>query len=181
MDIDSGQELKYNEVGEIWISGPSIMLGYYKNEEATSEIISEDEKGQKWIRTGDLGCMNEDGLLFHKGRIRRIYLTSVMGQPAKIFPNMVEQIINRQAGVEESAVVGRYIENSAYYEPVGFIVLKDKSMEHKVVEEQVRESCEKELPPYMIPVEYRFVEKLPYTSVGKVDFRKLETEAENRT
>ena len=53
--------------------------------------------------------MNEDGLLFHKGRIRRIYLTSVMGQPAKIFPNMVEQIIKRQAGVEESAVVGRYI------------------------------------------------------------------------
>lgn len=181
MDIDSGQELKYNEVGEIWISGPSIMLGYYKNEEATSEIISEDEKGQKWIHTGDLGCMNENGLLFHKGRIRRIYLTSVMGQPAKIFPNMVEQIINRQAGVEESAVVGRYMENSAYYEPVGFIVLKDKSMEHKVVEEQVRKSCEKELPPYMIPTEYRFVEKLPYTSVGKVDFRKLETEAENRT
>ena len=181
MDIDSGQELKYNEVGEIWISGPSIMLGYYKNEEATSEIISVDEKGQKWIHTGDLGCMNEDGLLFHKGRIRRIYLTSVMGQPAKIFPYMVEQIINRQAGVEESAVVGRYMENSAYYEPVGFIVLKDKSMEHKVVEEQVRESCEKELPPYMIPAEYRFVEKLPYTSVGKVDFRKLETEAENRT
>lgn len=181
MDIDSGQELKYNEVGEIWISGPSIMLGYYKNEEATSEIISEDEKGQKWIRTGDLGCMNEDGLLFHKGRIRRIYLTSVMGQPAKIFPNMVEEIMNRQAGVKESAVVGRYMENSAYYEPVGFVVLKDKSLKHKSVENQIRESCEKELPSYMIPVEYRFIEKLPYTSVGKVDFRKLETEAENRT
>lgn len=181
MDIDSGQELKYNEVGEIWISGPSIMLGYYKNEEATSEIISEDEEGQKWIRTGDLGCMNEDGLLFHKGRIRRIYLTSVMGQPAKIFPNMVEQVMNRQAGIKESAVVGRYMENSAYYEPVGFVVLKDKSLKHKSVENQIRESCEKELPSYMIPVEYRFVEKLPYTSVGKVDFRKLETEAENRT
>ncbi len=180
MDIDSGQELKYNEVGEIWISGPSIMLGYYKNEEATSEIISEDEKGQKWIHTGDLGCMNENGLLFHKGRIRRIYLTSVMGQPAKIFPNVVEEIINRQAGIEESAVVGRYMENSAYYEPVGFVVLKDKSLEHKSVEKQIRESCEKELPSYMIPVEYRFVEKLPYTSVGKVDFRKLEAEAENR-
>lgn len=48
------------------------------------------------------------------------------------------------------------------------------------MKKQIRESCEKELPSYMIPVEYRFVEKLPYTSVGKVDFRKLEAEAENR-
>lgn len=86
MDTDSMQELPYNQAGEIWISGPSIMLGYYNKSKETDDMIVTDENGVRWIRTGDLGHITENGLLFHEGRIRRIYLTSHEGQPAKISP-----------------------------------------------------------------------------------------------
>ena len=60
LDIDTGEELGYNQEGEICVSGPSMMMEYYKNPEATREIIFE-ENGTRWLRTGDLGHVTKDG------------------------------------------------------------------------------------------------------------------------
>ncbi len=176
MDVDTGKELSYEEVGEIWISGPSIMLGYYKNQEATKEIITLDETGRRWIRTGDLGYINKNGLLFHQGRIRRIYLTAVEGQPAKIFPNLVEDAIKSAEPVADCTVVARFKQNSAYYEAVAYVILKDKAMTMGQTQcsDLLRKICKDKVPTYMCPVEYRYVREFPYTLIGKVDFRKLE-------
>ncbi len=178
MKLDSEDEATYDELGEIWISGPSIMLGYYYNDDATEKIITIDEAGQRWIHTGDLGYISKDGLLFHKGRIRRIYLTSAEGQPAKIFPVRIEEVINTLDEVENCAVVGRHVQNSQYYEAVGFVVLKEEISTFKQMIDKLTQTCEKELPFYMVPVAWHFVNELPRTPVGKVDFRKLEDEAE---
>ena len=175
VDTDTQQELKYMETGEIWISGPSIMQGYYKKPVETEEMIVTDEDGVRWIRTGDLGHMTEDGLLFHEGRIRRIYMTTHEGQPAKIFPMLVENALKKSVSVQECSVVGRKRKNSDYYEAVAFIVKNDTKT--ALLEDELNEICRKHIPTYMVPAEYRFVEELPHTPIGKIDFRALEKEA----
>ena len=174
------KELQVNQTGEIWFSSPSIMIGYYNMPEETGEIIMTDENGNRWIRTGDLGHMTEDGLLFHEGRIRRIYITSHEGQPAKIFPVLVEDHIRKSDAVFDCVVVGRLKENSANYEAVAYVILKNQETESEIVEAELEALCRKNTPSYMWPVEYRFINELPHTPIGKVDFRALEREAESK-
>ncbi len=181
MDTDSGEELPYNQSGEIWISGPSIMKGYYNNPEPTNDLIHTDPDGTRWVRTGDLGRINEDGLVFHEGRIRRIYLTDFENQPAKIFPLLVEREIVECADVEACCVVGRMRQNSACYEPVAFVIKAQCDMNADQLTAQLTELCEQSLPSYMQPVEYRYLDELPHTPIGKVDFRKLEEMAAQLT
>ena len=178
VDTDDGKELPYNRTGEIWISGPSIMLGYLDNQEATDELIVIDKTGEKWVKTGDLGHIDENGLLFHEGRLRRIYLTVVEGQPAKIFPMTVEKAIKKSDKVADCTVVGRFKKNSAYYESVAFVI-KKQDMQDSLVVKELEAICFSEIPSYMRPVEYRFIEQIPHTPIGKVDFRKLEELATN--
>ena len=178
MNLDTLQEIGYNQTGEIWISGPSVMLGYYKKPKETTEMIITDEKGIRWIRTGDLGHITEEGLLFHEGRIRRIYMTAHEGQPAKIFPMLVESTLKKSVHVSECTVVGRKRKNSDYYESVAYVVKKDSTQQNACVVEELNTICSINIPTYMIPAEYRFVKELPHTPVGKIDFRVLEREAQ---
>lgn len=173
MDLDTGKELGYNETGELWISGPSIMLGYFENSQANAETLVTDEHGRRWIKTGDLAHIDGDGLVFHDGRIRRIYLTASKGHPAKIFPTLVEQTILGCEGVEDCMVVGRFMKDSAYYEPVAFIV----AHQGDALRDALSAKCRAALPNYMWPVEYRFVDAIPLTPIGKKDYRILEVEA----
>lgn len=178
VDPDTLQELPIGQSGEVWIGGPSVMLGYYNKPEANAEIIVTDENGLRWIRTGDLGRLNEDGLLFHQGRIRRIYMTAFDGQPAKIFPMVVEDAIRKSGEAAACSVVGRKRRGSDYYEAVAFVVKKDPSADDASLTEIFNTSCAENVPSYMVPVEYRFVTELPHTPIGKVDFRALEKKAE---
>ena len=173
MNTETKEECSYDEIGEIWISGPSVMLGYYHNKEATDELIYVDEAGKRWIKTGDLGRIDRNGLLFHEGRIRRIYLTAVEGQPAKIFPTLVESVIKEDDKIVDCVVVGRPKKSSAYYESVAFVIAR-KDSDKDSVREKLRLLCLEAVPSYMRPVEYRFIDEMPHTPIGKIDFRKLE-------
>ncbi len=177
VDTDTLEELTYEQSGEVWISGPTIMLGYLNKPVETAETIVTDDNGVRWIRTGDLGYLTKEGLLFLQGRIRRIYITVHEGQPAKIFPMLVEEKIKQCEEVADCVVVGRLKENSTNYESVAFVVLKNIDRKERL-EEALATICENSVPSYMRPVEYRFVSDLPHTPVGKVDFRALEKEAE---
>lgn len=174
VDTDTLEEVVYGEIGEIWISGPTVMQGYYNMPKETSEITVIDQNGTKWIRTGDLGYITEDGLIFHRGRLRRIYLTSFEGQPAKIFPMLVEDKLKNSAAVFDCVVVGRLKKNSANYESVAFVVLDDGYEPTEALKDELAQICIDNTPSYMWPVEYRFVTDLPHTPIGKVDFRALE-------
>lgn len=88
-----------------------------------------DQIQKKWIHIGDLGYINKDGQVFHRGRIRRIYLTAVEGQTAKIFPNLMEDAIKSAEPVCDCAVVARFKQNSAYYEAVAYVILNDEVMD----------------------------------------------------
>jgi len=175
VDTDTLEERPYNKIGEIWVSSPGIMLGYLGDEEATNEMIVTDKDGTRWLRTSDLGYMTEEGLLYHKGRMRRIYMTVHDGQGAKIFPAVPEDAIRTSKDVMDTAVACRPMRNSTFYEPVAFVVKEPAS--HKTDEElteELKQINKDSVPSYMRPVKYVYLDNLPLTVAGKVDFVKLE-------
>lgn len=89
-----------NEVGEIQVRGDNVMTGYYKNEEATKAAFTADG----WMRTGDLGLLDEDGNIYIKGRSKNMILTA-NGQ--NIYPEEVEELLNAMPHVKESIVIER--------------------------------------------------------------------------
>ena len=177
VDTDTLQELPYEQSGEIWISGPTIMLGYLGKPDETAKTIVTDEEGVRWIRTGDLGYVTKDGLLFHQGRLRRIYITVHEGQPAKIFPLLIEETIKKCNSVSVCSVVGRKQANSENYEAIAYIVKKNSMQDNEKLNAEVLALCQEHLPTYMVPKEFRLIEEMPLTASAKIDFRKLEQEA----
>ena len=168
---ETGEELKYNEVGEIYMSGPSVMLGYYNNEKNTADIKVVDSEGKYWIKSGDLGYMDEDGNIFIKGRIKRIIIRH---DGFKAFPITIENAISKHPSVETCCVVGKPdLVNNYGQVPIAFVVLNEKKVIAKV-ESELKEICRKELPEYAQPEGWQFIDKLPLTSIGKVDYRMLE-------
>jgi long-chain acyl-CoA synthetase len=89
---------KHTGEGEIWAKGPNIMMGYYKNEEKTREVLTEDG----WFKTGDLGVFDKDGWLSHKGRLKNM-IVGANGE--NIYPEEIESLINNFKHVAESIVI----------------------------------------------------------------------------
>ena len=174
VDPQNGCELSYCEEGEICFSGPTMMMGYYKNPEATDEIIIKDEKGNKWLHTGDIGYMSEDGNIFVTGRIKRISMTKGNdGNITKIFPDRIEKIIDLHPNVEICCVICVPSKDRINY-PKAFVVLKNKSNADKTKTELL-DCCQKKLPGYMVPEEIEYVNDLPRTPRGKINYRALES------
>lgn len=101
--LGTTEELDYGEEGEICISGPYAMLGYLNNPEETEKVMVTHPDGTVWVHSGDLGCMDEDGFIFIKGRIKRM-ITCFDGH--KIFPVQIESVIGMVNDVQSCAVVG---------------------------------------------------------------------------
>ena len=93
-----------NGIGEIHVKGPTVMLGYYQNEEATKQVL--DNKG--WLNTGDLGYVDKKGFLFLCGRKKSVI---VLKNGKNVFPEELETVINRIDGIKESFVYGKPEEN----------------------------------------------------------------------
>ncbi|HCY00766.1 MAG TPA: long-chain fatty acid--CoA ligase, partial [Bacteroidales bacterium] len=98
MEVKIDSQDPQNIVGEILVKGTNVMLGYYKNEEATKHVLGPDG----WLRTGDLGLIDADGYLFIKGRSKNMILGS-SGQ--NIYPEEIEGLIDNLPYVQESLVV----------------------------------------------------------------------------
>lgn len=174
---DTEIELSYNQTGEICITGPNVMLGYYNNIEATENVIKIHKDGKAWVHSGDIGYMNENGSLFVVDRIKRMI---VRNDGFKVFPTMIDEIIMKHIAVVESCTVG--IRDYAHVQgklPFVYVVLqKQKWMYREEIRKELFELCKKELPEYAQPVEISFLDKMPYTSIGKVNYLALEKEVE---
>ena len=177
VDVETGNELPYGEEGEICFSGPTLMIGYYNNKTATDEIIV-NSNGERWMHTGDVGYISKDGVVFVTGRIKRIIMTKGLdGQVTKLFPDRIEKAIYLHHMVDLCCVIGIPDSNRIHY-PKAFIVLKDKS-DLVSVKAEIVDFCRNNLPEYMVPEEISFVDNLPRTQRGKIDYRALE-EQENK-
>ena len=152
------------------------MLGYYNNETATNDIVKVHLDGQRWLHTGDLGYIDENGILFVTGRIKRIIMTKGTDQqPTKLFPDRIEKVLNTHSAVELSCVIGIPDADRINY-PKAIIELKDKAnnVNKKNIREELMSICRKNLPGYMVPDEIEFIDIMPRTPRGKVDYRTLE-------
>ena len=172
---DSEEELGYNQPGEICITGPNTMIGYFDNPEATDAIIKEHSDGQKWVHSGDIGYMTENGNIFIIDRLKRMLIRY---DGFKVFPSIIEKAISQHNAVESCKVVAIADEEHRQGKlPKAHIVLKEEYKEHETeIAEQIRTLCSEQLPEYCQPKDYKYRDTLPLTPVGKVDYLALEAE-----
>lgn len=169
-------ELKYYEEGEIYIESPTTMLGYLNNIEEERKVLKAHKDNTKWIHTGDLGYMDEDGFIYVTGRIKRMIISGGF----KIYPSEIEKVIFENKAVENCCIIA--IDDDTYGSiPEAHVILKE---EYKQYEEEIKKAiyteCTKKLPSYAIPKNYIFKDSFPLTSVGKIDYKKLEKESNKK-
>jgi long-chain acyl-CoA synthetase len=152
---DDGCDVPVGEVGEVWVAGPTVMKGYYKDEAATREVL----RGG-WLATGDLGRIDRDGYVYIVGRKKEMIIRG--GQ--NIYPQQVESVVSRFEGVEECCVVG--VEEARWGQEVLAVV---KPAEGRTVDPQALMAfCREHLAAYKCPRHVRLVEALPKTATGKI-------------
>ena len=172
---ENQNELDYNQPGEVCVCTPSTMLGYYKNAEATNQILRTHKDGKIWIHTEDLGYIDEDGFLWISDRMKNV----IIGHDGfKIYPSMIENVILSHHAVEQCKVIG--IRNTKYpqgQKPKAHIKLKAeyKNNEQKILNE-IALICEETLAEYVVPHDFKIREDYPLTPIGKIDTRKLQEE-----
>lgn len=167
-------ELKYNEIGELMFSAPSIMKGYYKNEEETSSAIELDATGTRWLHTGDLGYVDEDGFVFIVGRTKRIF--TVLGRDKnmyKLFPQRIEETISSIANIAGCAVVVTE-DKEVLHKAIAFVSLSSATADAENIVSVIETKLQAELPEHMQPERIIFIENIPLTTSGKVDYHTLE-------
>ena len=165
------KEVPYGCEGEICISGPNVMLGYYNNEKETNLALHIHDDGNIWLHSGDLGIMDSDGVIKYTSRLKRLIVSSGYN----IYPNQIEAILEKHEAVMICSVIAvphKYKGEIAK----AFIVLNPGFKESDKLINELKELCKKNLPKYSLPYEYEFRKSLPRTIVGKVDFRKLQIE-----
>ena len=164
------KELKYGEEGEICITGPTEMIGYLDNEEEESKVIKIHSDGKRWIHSEDVGIIDEDGFLFFKGRYKRL----IPHGGFKLYPSYIEGVIMKHPDIDNCCVIS--IPDKVYgASPEAHVVIKKDSVsELKKLKEELIKLCQDKLPSYSQPEDFIFEEDLPLTSVGKVDYKKVE-------
>ena len=170
-DPKTGKELDYNEKGEICISGPSIMKGYYDNKEETAAVMKKHDDGQVWIHSGDIGYFDEDGFLFFEGRFKFV-IPRFDGH--KNFPVQIERIVNGYKGVVNVAVVPcNDREHSQGQYPLVVVELEDKLADKEKTRLGILKYCKKKLEERGQPCDVVFEDKIPLTLIGKNDVKTL--------
>lgn len=164
----SDEEPPLGEEGEICISGPAVMLGYLDDPQATHETLRTHADGRTWLHTGDLGRMDGDGFFYFTARLKRVIKSSGFN----VYPAQVEGVLCRHPLVAQACVVG--VPDASQGERVkAFVVLNDASRASRAVEEELIEFCRGRLIKWSCPREVEFLQELPTTRIGKIDYRLL--------
>jgi long-chain acyl-CoA synthetase len=176
IDPASGEELTYGQQGEICLCGKTMMLGYYNNDAETQKVMHTHQDGSTWIHSGDIGYVNEDGVVFIVDRIKRMIIRP---DGHNVWPSRIEEVAMRHPAVKDCAVVGMpNPENENGKIPTAFIVVEDSHEANDALIEDIDRFSKEQLPERDVAMAYRFIEQLPLTLVGKADYRALERESE---
>lgn len=156
---DQERELGVDEEGELWVKGPQVMLGYWRNPEATALVLD----SQGWLKTGDIARVDARGFLFIVERKKDLIIVSGFN----VYPSEVEAVIDNHPGVKNSAVVA---DKSQGVEQVKAVVVKK---DPNLTAEDLRDYCREYLTAYKIPKTIEFRESLPKSNLGKILRRKI--------
>jgi len=157
---EDGKDLKAGEEGEIAVSGPNVMKGYYDRPEETREVMKDG-----WLLTGDIGKLDEQGYLYILDRKKDLILVNGMN----LYPREVEDILYRHPAIEDVAVVGK--KDDVHGEvPVCVVKLRDGMT---ATEADLKKFCKPHLANFKVPHRFEFWPELPKTGTGKVIKREV--------
>ncbi len=159
------------EVGELILNGPNIMKGYWKREEGTREALIEID-GEKWLRTGDLVSMDEEGYFHFFDRKRDL----IKYKGYSVFARHVEEVLYKHPQIKAAGVVG--VPDPKVGQYIKAYVVLESEARGKVSEEEIINFCKENLAHYKVPKVIEFRGELPKTDVGKVSRRELREEVE---
>lgn len=167
------KELPYGEEGEILLAGPTVMKEYMNHPEETAETLREHEDGLKWVYTGDLGYMDNEGFIYFKGRAKRMIITSGYN----VYPGQLENILDANQMVQMSCVIG--VPDPYKMQKVkAFVKLSEGVPASSETIHALFAYCREHIAKYAMPYEIEIKEDMPKTLVGKVAYRILEEEEE---
>ncbi|RKT24886.1 acyl-CoA synthetase (AMP-forming)/AMP-acid ligase II [Paraburkholderia sp. RAU2J] len=150
-----GADTAPGEIGELWVRGPNVMLGYYRSPEQTRAAVTADG----WLKTGDLARQDADGALHIVGRSKELIIRSGFN----VYPAEVEHVLNAHPQVVQSAVIGRAVEGNE--EVIAFVELTAGAT---VTPADLIAWCGERLAPYKRPAELKVLAALPAASTGKI-------------
>ena len=165
---DPSRDVPIGEPGELLISGPQIMSGYFANPEQTNQVLLTDTRGDVWLRTGDVGRMDGEGFFYLLDRKKDMIIRSGM----KVFPVKVERVLRMHKRVGDVAVIGRPDPRSTE-RVVAVIAPAPPVDQRKALTEELRALCREHLAPYEVPQAFEFLDVLPRSPLGKLLKREL--------
>ncbi len=173
---NTNEEAAVREMGEICIAGPTLMKEYINNPKETLQTLRVHDDGKTYLHTGDLGYMDEDGFIYFVQRLKRMIVTSGYN----VYPSQIENIIDAHESVMFSTVIG--VKDDYRMQRVkAFIVLKPGFSPTDEIKASIEAHCRKNIAKYALPREYEYRDSLPKTLVGKVAYRELEKEEEEKS
>ncbi len=158
--------------GELCINGPTLMKGYYKNEEETAHALQLHDDGLVWLHTGDIGCLDEDGYFYYRQRSSRMII--IAGN--NVYPSQIENVINQCDSVITSCVIGVSARRDSTQRIVAVVQPSDMDGDLEKIRKEILEICEKNVADFAMPKEIIFKAELPKTAMGKVNFKALTEE-----
>ncbi len=160
------QTLALGEIGEILISGPQVMAGYYNREKETAEVMHEG-----WLRTGDLGYLDEDYYLHIVDRKKRLILVNGFN----VYPTQIEQAITKHPAVAECIVIS--VPDSRSGEAAKAFIRLKKQGQNLPTAEEIRDFLSRSLSRIELPKHIEFIDhEIPKTAVGKPDWKRLQAQ-----
>ncbi len=173
--INSIKEVEPGIEGEICVSGPTIMMGYYNNKEETKKVLKRHDDGKTYLHTGDIGYINQNGVIYFTQRLKRIIVSSGFN----LYPSIIEEVIERHPKVKKCCVIG-IPHDYKMHVAKALVVLNDNATPNIKIQAEIRLLCKKELAAYSQPKEIEFVTHLPETLYKKIDYKRLEQEEQEK-
>ena len=167
VDPETMKELPPGEVGEIIVNGPQVMTGYWNNEAATEASFVTIE-GKRFLRTGDLGTIDEDGYFFMVDRLKRM----INASGYKVWPAEVESLLYHHPAIQEACVIAAMDERRG--ETVKAIVVLRAAEVGKVSANDIIVWARENMAAYKVPRIIEFAESIPKSGAGKVQWRMLQ-------
>jgi long-chain acyl-CoA synthetase len=169
IDPETLEFLPIGEIGEIVISGPQVMKGYWKRPKETEEVFFE-AGGMKWLRTGDIGYMDEDGYLWIVDRLKDL----IKYKGHSVYPREIEDIMYEHPAIKEVVVVG--VPDPKAGETIKAYVVLEDGYVGKVSEQDIIDWCRERMAAYKYPRIVEFRDSLPKSAAGKYLRRVLRDE-----
>lgn len=164
---DDHKQVPNGTVGEFVISGPTIMQGYYAEDEAEDYGLYTDENGEKWVLSGDLGYQDDEGFFHFSGRKKRLIIIAGYN----VYPTDIERVVGEFSEINECCAVQGWDNGRSMVRL--YASLHNKDIDTEALKSKICETLEKEFSKFYVPKDIIFMDELPQTPLMKIDFMKL--------